>query len=396
MQFDEDAIRLVAQEFKVPFTETKRLLHLMILGGYGGRRAAKAVWDTSIKKDKALRMKKRYLELAKTPPPQVKADEELARLKNQHNNIEQRAAEEEAAKNLADEKDRLRKENLIGEVKLGGTKLILETLKGDPPLHKRFIAYYELKGLTPERALNLLGCTTTNLLGEICYYIEPWQQALLDSIKYVLDKYDEELPSMHTLETRLYMRDHFPSRCPKCRRSIRYISGHTLKGKQGFYIGCPSTRHYFMWMVKCPLCGSFMMVKTIMRWDVLKSLICPKCKEIWRKEEYQKWPTKYIVRVAPQGPEEAEEVKKEKREELSPRPRKQWRNFLRFNPDDIIAEINRPVLEDIIDQRMIFYIRELTAAGATEIIFKEAAKKLGIRPTQVFYSWKRLRDKGLL
>ncbi len=296
-QLDEAAIRLVAQEFKVPYMETKRLLELMILGGYGGRRAAKAVWGTSIKKDKALRMKKRYLELAKTPPPQVKADEELARLKNQRANIEQRAAEKEAAKNLADEKARLKKENLIGEVKLGGTELILETLKGDPPFYKRFIAYCELKGLSPERALSHLGCTTTNLLEdiEICYIIEPWRQALLDSIEYLLDDEDEKLPSMRTLEGRLYMRDHFPWRCPECSSPIRYLPIATIKGERGFFIYCLSTKH--MWSVKCPLCGSWMKVKTIGQWGVLKSFICPKCKEIWRREGYPEWPKKYCFRA---------------------------------------------------------------------------------------------------
>lgn len=374
-QLDETAIKLAAQQFKIPFEDAKRLLELSILTGYGGRKTSKAMYGSNAKKDFVLRAKRLYLELAK--PTQVEADEELERLKNELTEIEDQRRRKEADEKREVEKFRILKAILRGKIKIGGKNLILETLKGDPPLHKRFNAYCELKGFTPEHALDLLGCTTTNLLEDVdfCNNIEPWQQALLDSIKYLLD--DEKLPSMHTLEARLYMRDHFPSRCPECTSSIRYISLATLKGERGFFIGCPSTKHRcIMWVVKCPLCGSWMKAKTISQWDVLKSLTCPKCKEIWRKGGYQFWPKKYCAHVFPQLAQEAEEVKKEKREELSPRL---WRPLGSF-----------------LDQKVLFYIRELTAAGATEINFKEAAKKLGIHANQVFYSWKRLRDKGLL
>lgn len=292
-QLDEAAIKLVAQQFKISFEEAKRLLELSILAGYGGRKTSKAMYGSNAKKDFVLRVKRRYLELAK--PTQVEADEELERLKNELTEIEDQRRRKEADEKREDEKLRILKAILRGKIKIGGKNLILETLKGDPPLHKRFITYCEVKGLSQERALNLLGCTTTNLLEdiELCNIIEPWQQALLDSIEYLLD--DEKLPSMHTLEARLYMRDHFPSRCPECSSSIRYIPLATLKGERGFFIYCLSTKH--MWSVKCPLCGSWMKVKTISRWDVLKSFICPKCKEIWRREGYQEWPKKYCVRA---------------------------------------------------------------------------------------------------
>jgi len=395
MQLDEVAVKRVAQQFKIPFEDAKRLLELSILRGYGGRKTSKAMYGSNAKKDFVLRVKRRYLELAK--PTRVEADEELERLKKELTEVEDQRRRKEATEKLEDEKLRILKAILRGKIKIGGKNLILETLKADPPLYKRFNAYCELKGLTPEYALYHLGCTTTNLLKDVefCSNIEPWQKALLDSIDYLLD--DEKLPSMNTLEARLYMHDHFPSRCPECNSSIKYISHATLKGERGFFIGCLFTTHRFItWLVKCPLCGSWMKVKALSRWNVLKSLVCPKCKEIWRKGRYQFWPKKYCVPVFPQRTQEAEEVKKEKREELSPPPWTPLRNFLRFNPDDIIAEINRPASEHIIDRRVIFYIREITAAGATEINFKEAAKKLGIHPNQVFYSWKRLRDKGLV
>jgi len=392
MQLDEVVIMLVAQEFKVPFAETKRLLHLMILGVYGGRRAAKAVWNTSRKKDKALRMKKRYLELTKPPSSQVKADEELARLKNKRANIEQRAAEKEAAKNLADEKARLRKEIYLGEVKLGGAKLILETLE-DPFLHKRFITYRALKGFTPQRALIYLGCTLRDLLANVDdYYYDG-----IDPVGFIADFLNEKLPDMQQLEARLYMRDHFPSKCPECGRNIKADPLYTTPQRDEHNIVCnpeydQKRRHErIIWRVKCPNCESWMNpLRSNTDSDrILIALACPGCEEIWRKGRDNKWPKKYCYRVVPRR-------KKEKYEEFAARPWTPLRNFLRFNPNDIIAEINRPASEDIIDKRVIFYIRELTASGATEINFKEAAKKLGIHPNQVFYSWKRLRDKGLV
>ena len=296
MQLDEAAIKLVAQQFKISFKDAKRLLELSILTGYGGRRTSKAMYGSNAKKDFVLRVKRLYLELAK--PTQVEADEELERLKNELTEIEDQRRRKEAAEKREVEKLRILKAILRGKIKIGGKNLILETLKGDPPLYKRFITYCELKGLSPERALSHLGCTVTYLSEDVefCNNVEPWQQALLDSIKYLLD--DEKLPSMHTLEARLYMRDHFPARCPECHSGIKYLSGHTLKGERGFWFSCLSTEHQFIvWVVKCPLCGSWMKVKTITRGDVLKSLICPKCKEIWRREGYQEWPKKYCVRA---------------------------------------------------------------------------------------------------
>jgi hypothetical protein len=394
-RIDENAVKLVAQRIRgVNVEQVRRLLELMINADYGGRRAAEAVLGSKTKKDKALAVKRTYLEIVK---PLQEADEELERLKKELTEVEDQRRRKEAAEKLEAEKLRMLKAILRGKIELGGKKLILETLKADTPLYKRFSAYCELKDLTSEYALSHLGCTTTNLLEDVefCTTIEPWQKALLDSIEYLLD---DELPSMRTLEARLYMRDHFPSTCPECSSSIEYISSATLKGERVFFIGCLSTKHQFIrWLVKCPICGSWMKVKTIAQGYILKSLVCPKCKEIWRKGRYRFWPKEYCVRVFPQRVQEAEKkVKKEKHEELSSRPWTPSRNFFRFIPNDKITEICRPVSEEIIDRRVLFYIRMLIAAGVAEINFREAAKKLGLHPNQVFCSWKRLRNKGLI
>lgn len=65
--------------------------------------------------------------------------------------------------------------------------------------------------------------------------------------------------------------------------------------------------------------------------------------------------------------------------------------------EEVAREVKKEkVSERIIDRKVLNYIREHAAAGATEINTNEVAKELGLHPDQVLDSYKRLRDKGLI
>lgn len=285
---DEDAIKLVTQRFRnLTVDEARRILELMVLGDYGGIKASRAVLGTDKKKDTVLRLKKAYLEIANSPK-----DDALDALKEEAETIKHEARLNEGIEKREAEKARMRKVILIGRLSTQGNRMVLMFIKNEPALHERFMAFCLVRNLGAEKALHVLDCTDMTLLSdaESSYEgKEPWRLAL---IKLIQKRFDEKMPTMPHLEARQYMQTHFPGQCPECNG---VIIAYPVLGKT--VIGCISARH--LYVVRCPnpSCDSLMKPRNSGAYKILTALVCPKCKEAWKKGINHEWPEKYCIRA---------------------------------------------------------------------------------------------------